>query len=418
MKKVLSLFLSLCIVLSMAFVGTITVAAADTTIGTYDELVAFATALNADDTGMSGKTVELSADIVVNASGDFNALTATEAPAKVWASITQAFKGTFDGKGYTISGLWINGTGFFNDINGATIQNVTFLNCYVNNAASSADGNGTGIVAGDAVGGTNTFTSVTVDGCRAMGLGHQIGGLLGGSVSGATVSMTSCTNSNGKVCDNQGGTSLVGGLIGQSKGAVALTDCTVTSEISARKANNANYMSGGLVGRMSGNGSTISGCSVNATIYGTCMAGGLAGQNQASVTATNCTVAGTITTGDSESTQTCNSRVGGFFGMSTGSVTVSGTANSNSATLTAYPMSGYAAQAGGIVSIMTQPLSVQNFTNSGTIIGANFAAGVIGYKYYGTNMFSEATARSTASHGRILSRSTTRLWWTARPARW
>ena len=82
----------------------------------------------------NGWTIKLGNDIVYN-TGDATAWAeGTATPANVWNAIG-TFKGTFDGQGYVISGLYFNdgavtGAGLFNTLSGATVKNVSIVNSY------------------------------------------------------------------------------------------------------------------------------------------------------------------------------------------------------------------------------------------------------------------------------------------------
>ncbi|MCQ2216548.1 MAG: hypothetical protein MJZ31_11620, partial [Bacteroidales bacterium] len=111
-------------------------------ISTADQLYAFAAKVNSGKSTISAK---LTADIVVNENvlkaGTFD-LNGT--PANVWTPIgtsSKNFKGTFDGNGHTISGLYFNNTAYSDENiyialigygNGATIKNVVVKDSYLN----------------------------------------------------------------------------------------------------------------------------------------------------------------------------------------------------------------------------------------------------------------------------------------------
>ena len=109
--------------------------------------------LKVDGTTFTGKTVVLNVDVVLN-EGDASTWTATSGPANVWqpiggninGSLTDnraGFDGTFDGKGHTISGLYvvpkktdIMFSGLFGYTGsplglGTTIKNLTVTNFFV-----------------------------------------------------------------------------------------------------------------------------------------------------------------------------------------------------------------------------------------------------------------------------------------------
>ncbi|MBE6550059.1 MAG: hypothetical protein E7670_06485 [Ruminococcaceae bacterium] len=113
-------------------------------IKSESDLVAIAELLNSnsftkDEYGLN-LTFELDRDIIFNAGGNAEDW-ATEAPAFEWPSI-KTFRGTFDGKGHTISGIYINKAGetgdtgnyysFFGVLNqNATVKNFGIVNSYM-----------------------------------------------------------------------------------------------------------------------------------------------------------------------------------------------------------------------------------------------------------------------------------------------
>ena len=104
-----------------------------------------------------GQTIKLGADIVVNEgnASDWS----KKAPARKWYPIT-GFKGTFDGQGYTISGIYgksvDTGMGLFsNTLRGSVIRDLRLVNSYF-----SGSSEGTGSVSSH---GGGTFDSIYTD---------------------------------------------------------------------------------------------------------------------------------------------------------------------------------------------------------------------------------------------------------------
>ena len=125
--------------------------ATEYTIRTAEELAGLANLVNSGDT-LEGKTVYLESDIVLN-EGDA-ATWGTTAPKNSWTPIgnnTNFFQGTFDGRGHTISGMYIKNTtdtanqqGLFGvvaqkkgDVAAPAIRNVSVVNAYIDNQASA-----------------------------------------------------------------------------------------------------------------------------------------------------------------------------------------------------------------------------------------------------------------------------------------
>jgi len=108
------------------------------TIRTVDELMGLAQLVN-NGTDMSGKTIKLGNDIVFNDTADWKTWTDTKKPSRTWAtaigsSEARSFKGTFDGGGHIISGVYIsfydNYVGLFG-YNEGTIKNLGLVAFYI-----------------------------------------------------------------------------------------------------------------------------------------------------------------------------------------------------------------------------------------------------------------------------------------------
>ncbi|MBE6553374.1 MAG: hypothetical protein E7666_03425, partial [Ruminococcaceae bacterium] len=162
MKRIVSMLLAICMVLSMS---CIVIAAdgltADTTwynadakdlyISDAADLLGWAT-LASEGKTFAGQTIHLTADIdynpgwtaTVTTEGDV--VTVAEAPANVFPGIKE-FAGTFDGEGYALRGIYMKNEavsghyGFISQTKGqAAIQNLVFENSIVY-AKTSADAN-------------------------------------------------------------------------------------------------------------------------------------------------------------------------------------------------------------------------------------------------------------------------------------
>ncbi len=147
----LSLMLAILMIVSMLPVGMLSASSATTADTTWysgatmlyvsdaADLWAFAKALNSG-TNFAGQTIKLTKDITVNAGWNAFAATVTK-PTDVWplTGVNKYFAGTFDGQGYTISGLYANVTttgsyGFFGNVatgTTATVKNLTIENSYL-----------------------------------------------------------------------------------------------------------------------------------------------------------------------------------------------------------------------------------------------------------------------------------------------
>lgn len=211
-------------------------------ISTKEELQALATLVNSNDNNTSGNTYELTADL------DMTGVSWTPIGNTSW-SPTQAFKGTFDGKGHTISNLTINDetanyscAALFGSVYSGTIQNLTLenvninshhyaaaivayngdewvavKNCHVKGGSivSTPELTGSGYDNGDKVGAIVGYAvNATIENCSVEDLTLQayrdLGGLGGyvsaGTVEGNTVKNVTLTqdNTNGYKKNNDG----------------------------------------------------------------------------------------------------------------------------------------------------------------------------------------------------------------------
>lgn len=111
-------------------------------IGTAEQLLTFLN--NLED--YEGKKVVLTSDITLNEGWDASAETVTE-PATKLNPTDATFAGIFDGRGHTISGLYLKtstrATGFFGNVptgKTATVKNVTILNSYIESDKDATGG--------------------------------------------------------------------------------------------------------------------------------------------------------------------------------------------------------------------------------------------------------------------------------------
>jgi len=276
-KKLLSLVLTLCMLCSSCVVlGTTAFAAASTP--TADDGALTAEALTFADTqgegtiningatdwakfveaaqtlDFAGVVIKLNADITYN-----EGMTATEITAATdtsgytkWTSIPK-FSGTFDGGEHTISGLYVLGDGFISDLmGGATVQNVTFSNCYVKDVPSTVLWN-CGLVAARATGSagqTVTLSHVTVESSSVSSDQWSASGMIG-EVCYVSVNAEYCTNgANVSNTQTVNKTAHSAGIVcgGANAGPITLDHCINTGTISSVSTRNwANQSSGGLV---------------------------------------------------------------------------------------------------------------------------------------------------------------------------
>lgn len=217
-------------------------------IGNAGQLYWFAERVNGEKIAVDERPAvngRLTADITVN-DGTFHAdgsyTGGSSATPRVWTPIgtdtvlgdpCNAYSGTFDGDGHTVSGLYYDqGTadekfdniGLFGSVYNATVKNVSLENSYFGCDAIACVG---GIVGRS----WNQTNDVVIDGCTVD-------------------STTFCAQVN--VEDAGGKTVLIGGIVGYAGFRFTLRDCTtgnaVTFRCSASGSNPCDLSIGGIVG--------------------------------------------------------------------------------------------------------------------------------------------------------------------------
>ena len=294
MKRILSIVLTLCMVLSMLPVGTLATEDAPALVDGYyeiytaDQLYWFAAEVNSGKMSINGK---LMADIVVNE----NVLTADGTlngdgfNFRVWTPIgnkSKRYGGTFDGNGKTISGLYFNDTSYYVGLfgyldNGGYVMNVAVVDSYLSGR--------------DYVGGVvGYFNSGTVSNCYNTGNvsgSSGVGGVVGDFYSGT---VSNCYNTGSVI----GSSSYVGGVVGLSSGTIS--GCYNTGSVSG------SFDVGGVVGY---NYDTVSDCYNTGSISGGDTSGGVVGSNPGAIS--NCYNTGSVSGGDN---------VGGVVGCTSGAI--------------------------------------------------------------------------------------------------
>jgi filamentous hemagglutinin family protein len=271
------------------------------------------------------------------------------------------FTGTFDGQGFSLSGLAINraGTnyvGLFGFTSGATLTNVKLV-------GGSVTGNdGVGALVGYMTGGAldSASASTTVSG-TSTGEANT-GGLVGTSDGGAITDSSASGNVTGA------GTK-IGGLVGFNVNGGSITRSYATGNVTSNILINGFGYVGGLVGAngFSGNGGLISQSYATGTVRGAAgPIGGFVGHNEGSITDSYATGA-VISQGSA-------SNIGGFAGVNLNLGTIS---NSYS---TGYIASG--SQMGGFVGFNNGAISSAywDIQTSGQTQGAGggLSAGITG----------------------------------------
>ncbi|MDO4568053.1 MAG: hypothetical protein Q4B99_03740, partial [Clostridia bacterium] len=333
--------------------------------------------VNDGDNYSLGKYFKLTAHICLNDTTDWELWgTADEdgniiAPANEWIEIGRyypfaaKFRGTFDGDGYTVSGMYINrpsddDLALFGYCIGCTIGNVGVEQSYVNGLMD------VGSIVGFAqtIHMTNCYNAGTVCGQGDPG-GNGVGGLVGTCFTIARYFPSLIVN-----CYNTGtvsGTENVGGVVGLFSGASRILDCYNAGTV------NGVYRVGGVAGVAYG-GSVLDeyeldgtiNCYNTGTVSGTERVGGVVGDAVYVVSyTTSCRNAGTVSgTND----------VGGVVGRNGGLVTDCYNAGAVSGT----------SAVGGVVGHNDVPHesdpggTTANCYNTGEVSGESEVGGVVG----------------------------------------
>ena len=191
-------------------------------ISNAEELYGFADIVNKRDQSGTGACAILVNDIVVNA-GTVTSAGSSDGTTYNWTPIARDYnndynyyKGTFDGRGYTISGLYAGNTtakpvGLFGALGQsgtkATVKNLTIANSYF--AGESCVGAIAGHVQGATIANCKVASDVTVS------AEDGVGGIAGAVAWARTINITSCVNL-GKVVGGETGGRNVGAILGNT----------------------------------------------------------------------------------------------------------------------------------------------------------------------------------------------------------
>ncbi len=313
--------------------------------------------LSDDSLNYSSAYYVLTSDITINNTDNFDSW-ATAAPEYQWKPI-DGFSGVFDGKGYTVSGIYINTNctdsndnayGLFGSASGV-IKNITVDKAYIAvSGLSSYIGSIAGYFLGDnedvienctsnaviegyegsiggIVGNANAKhpeTLPTVKNCSFSGKFTQrkfsfvnFGGIIGDS----EINVQSCTSSG--TAETAGdNVDSVGGIIGRVSGGT-VDGCTNSMSIKTSKTETSTSAIGGIVGKifvmrfgsddLTARGATVKNCINNGEIEGQFYVGGIAGlvnndRNDWCVTVSDCENNGKV------SGNNADCKVGGIIG--------------------------------------------------------------------------------------------------------
>ena len=266
-------------------------------IQTASQLAFFSKSISLGISSYEGEYIKLESNIDLNDTSDLQNWS-TKAPANKWAPIGNSlftFKGSFDGGGYTVSGVYVNSTsdnlGFFGYVSETgTVANIGVINSYVKGGSAVGGVVGyaffaavsncyyTGSVKGNrAVGGVVGFLNTgsvrscyntgPVSGIAYEGIKDGIGGVIGYALSASTepTVISNCYNT-GTIT---GPGNFNGGIAGSAI-CYAISNCCNTGMVSG------NRIVGGIAGYA--NTCTINNCcNINAVLGTSKYAGGIAG---------------------------------------------------------------------------------------------------------------------------------------------
>ncbi len=191
---------------------------------------------------------------------------------------SHAYYGTFDGCGYTISNLSVDGelvyAGLFGYINGGTVKNLNVTG-NINNIPTSGDQSYSGGIVAYLLG--STVTNCSFDG-EIKGAGC-IGGIVGNATFDATI--TNCYSSGSVTGESLESECDTGGIVGTLSYGVIVENCTNAATV------HGNNNSGGIAGNLGGESAQVSNCFNYGNVEGGANTGSVAG-NISSGTVDNC----------------------------------------------------------------------------------------------------------------------------------
>jgi len=248
-----------------------------------------------------------------------------------WEPI-RSFKGSFDGAGYKITGLWIFRTigigvrcGLFDELYGS-VQNLGVeLGTYSDTQF--------GIYCSGYSGGISTWVHKdgSINNCYVVG---KIYGY---------------------------GSDAIGGIAGDVDYGGSITNCYAIGEVTGSS------HIGGVVGRNDGN---VSGCYSNSVVNGVSNVGGVAGYILGG-SITNCYAIGTVSG---------YNNIGGVVGNVAGSYNYNGYTGSNMTNCYATgAVSGTGINVGGVVGNIDHNSNITNCYATGNVSGGDYVGGVVGY---------------------------------------
>lgn len=299
MKKLLTILLTLAMIMismpSYAEAQTNSREEADLYISSARELNEFATKVN-NGNDYSGKVIKLTNDIVYDSNSVNNFVPIGKSS---YADRGYKFNGTFDGAGYSISGIDItdiDGSNYFMGLfgsiaEGGVIKNLTFKDSIF----TSKDGLYIGAIAGCSRGIIDNCYSdieISVQGSgNTLGFGkqyhdyHFVGGIAGYNYG----IITNCNNATNMIINTTSEVNYFGGIVGRSYGTVS--NSSNTGSITVTLPENEEAYTGGIVGYLSeGNNYTVQNCYNAGLLYGDGNIAGIVGYAGGIVSNSYCSI--------------------------------------------------------------------------------------------------------------------------------
>ena len=308
-----------------------------------------------------------------------------------WTTVgteSEPFKGTFDGKGYTITGLNIptndnEYVGLIGILDGGTVKNVKFA------SVSVTGKNDVGTAVGRIING-GTVSGVQVLGGTVSGA-KRVGGVVGSIKANGTVS--DCTNAAGVTANDRNAGGIVGSAYYTETGKqMCITGCVNNGAVTA-----SGGVCGGIVSLSAAN---VSGNTNTAAVKGT-EVGGIVGEQKSYGSVTNNTNSGAVMNTGGNAAYGAGGIIGWlrYHGRSEAnaypvSEIISVTGNKNSGSVTG------GNDAGGIVGTVYNSAVIMNNKNTATSFSAaTFAAGIVGNYQTVETPAAEAPAQNKLTFG-------------------
>ena len=263
----------------------------------------------------------------------------------------EAFTGTFDGNGHTISGLYMN--------------------------AQSAGNQTRGLGLFSYLGSDGTIKNLTVKGdIYPENIGNSVGGVAG-ICNGGKIS--NCTSGVNIIGETQ---STVGGVVGSAEVGSTVENCRYTGTINVTHSDSSKGM-GGVVGQALG--CTVRNCENAGTVQTNIWRGGIVGRNNGRAQVLNCRNSGIVESNNPAAGAGSGGVVGDNYGVIRDSY--------NAGTVTGGVCTG------GVVG-WNYDGTVSNCYNTGTVSGSGDVGGVAGYN--NSSNTHAATVKSSYNTGTVI----------------